>query len=227
MEAALETVRRTWRMPNETQVSQGYYQGYYVPELPESGEMPEESQIDVDLTATWQRFIIGAYAPQREIRLELYKDDASEPAAIALSAAGTGIGHFRRSIDFTALDYHDTQGAVISPQTLSGTYRLVISKGSHVTCTMKNLQFQNGECASLNGFVVELPCGDVDRNGEIGERDRALLTVPERYRSEGSGTEPYDLNGDGVVSQKDLSIMIAPANYGKRDFTIDFMSDKV
>lgn len=227
VEAALETVRRTWRMPNEAQVSQGYYQGYYVPALPESGEPPEESQIEVDLTATWQRFIIGAYAPQREIRLELYRDGASRPAAIALSAAGTGVGHFRRSIDFTAMEYHDAQGAVISPQTLSGTYDLVVSKGSHVTCTMKNLQFQDGECTALNGFVLELPCGDVDGNGEIGAKDRALLTVPGRYRSEGSGQEAYDLNGDGEIDQKDLSIMIAPANYGKRNFTIDFTSDRV
>lgn len=227
VEAALETVRRTWRMPNANQVSQGYYQGYYVPAIPPSGELPEESQVEVDLTATWQRFIVGAYAPQRAIRLDFYRSGETTPAATAHSAADAGTGHFRRSIDFTALEYRDAQGTAVDVRTLTGTYDLVVSKQSHVTCTLRNLQLQNGECPALNGVVLELPCGDTDENGEIGEKDRALLTVPNRYSGQGSGQILFDLNGDGWVDQRDLAILIAPANYGKRNFTIDFTSDRV
>lgn len=230
VEAALETVRRTWRMPNLSQVTQGYYQGYYVPARTESGEAPEESMVEVDLTANWLRFTIGAYAPQREIKLELYPSGSTELAAVATSAADDGIGHFRRQVDFTLLEYHDSEGEVVSAQSLNGTYDLVVSKQSHVTCRMIGLVFQDGDCGALNGFVLELPCGDVDGNGAIGQKDRALLTLPQRYFSALSDNlfaEVYDLNGDLRVDQKDLAIMIAAANYGKMNFSLDFTSDKL
>ena len=237
-EADLDAIESVWRMPDRSDVSQGYYQGYYAPEgkaegsaedsgadpsgsAPESGAADQNETFAVDLTAGWQGFTIGAYAPERPVTLKFYQE--GKLAAQAQYDCGTGSGHFRQRIDFTGLTY--TQPA--EGFTLDGTFDLEISKPSHVTCTVKDLRFESGVCAMLLGLYVELPCGDVDGDGDIRQDDRAELTEPSVYRSvygepHEANAEPCDLDGDHRVDQRDLAILIAPANYGKKNFTFNF-----
>ena len=251
-EAYLDAIRSVWRMPDPSAVSQGFYQGYYAPEgkaegsaedsaegsnagSSDEGSVPEDAGAEqsetfaVDLTAGWQGFTVGAYAPERPLTLKFYQE--GKLAAQAQYDCGTGSGHFKQRIDFTSLTY--TQPA--EGFTLNGTYDLEISKPSHVTCTIKDLKFESGVCSMLLGLYAELPCGDVDGDGDIRQDDRAELTQPSVYRSvyaPGTGpegeafhdpdAEPCDLDGDHRVDQRDLAILIAPANYGKKNFTFNF-----
>ena len=193
--------------------------------------VPEDSAADdgdevfaVDLTAGWQGFQVGAYAPRRPITLTFLDPGTKEPVATASYAEPDGTGHFKARMDFTKLEYTEKpedQEAFIP----DGKYDLKISKPSHVTCTIPDLEFENGVCVDLLGIYVELPCGDVDGDGFIGQYDRAQLTEPETYRmtyadeaQKNPNKEPCDLDGDHRVDQTDLSILIAPGNYGARDF---------
>ena len=251
-EAYLEAIRSVWRMPDPDITLQGYYQGYYAPEgasddsaddsadgstaeASDEGSVPEDTGVDkdetfaVDLTAGWQGFSIGAYAPQRPVTLRFLSNGVA--VATAQYDCGTGTGHFKQRIDFSSLTYTQPEEGF----TLNGTYDLEISKPSHVTCTIKDLEFEAGVCNMLLGIHVELPCGDVDGDGDIRQDDRAKLTEPSMYRSiyaaetgpEGEAfhdpdKEPCDLDGDHRVDQRDLAILIAPANYGKKNFTFNF-----
>lgn len=193
--------------------------------------VPEDSAADdgaevfaVDLTAGWQGFQVGAYAPQRPITLTFLDPGTKATVAEATYAMDTGTGHFKARMDFTKLAYtQKPEGAeTFIPH---GKYDLKISKPSHVTCTIPELEFENGVCVDLLGIYVELPCGDVDGDGFIGQYDRAQLTEPATYRmtyadeaQKDPNKEPCDLDGDHRVDQTDLSILIAPGNYGARDF---------
>lgn len=215
----LEVIDRTWRFAEETSLW-GYYQGYY--DKPDSDVLGRE-----DLTPGWQGFRIGAYAPQRPITVTFQKPETGEVLARAVNPAkDSGTGHFKARIDFGSLSYTDKDGQALEDGLPDGAYTLVISKQSHVTCTIPNVTFDAGVCTELLGVYIELPCGDVDGDGDIKQDDRAKLTEPGMYRSkktadeaQGSLQESCDLDGDQRVDQTDLAILIAPANYGKQNFT--------
>ncbi len=214
-EAYLEIVQGVWRMTDTTQVNQGYYQGYYAAE--HEGDTPGADQYAVDIFPGWQHFMIGAYAGTRPVTLTFYKDGVKMTTATA--TFGTQIGHFRGQIDFAKLSYDDSAGRPVD-----GTYDILLEKQSHVSCALKDVTFTEGSCEDLRGVYIELPCGDVDEDGEIRQTDRGLLTMPARYGNTplvGDGTL-YDLDGDDCVDQMDLAILIAPANYGKMDFIMKF-----
>lgn len=218
----LEIIDRTWRFAEPTSLW-GYYQGYYDPTEDWTGEtLPRE-----DLTPGWQGFRIGAYAPQRPITLTFQKPETGEVLAVAVNPGkDSGTGHFKTRIDFGSLTYTDKDGQALEGGLPDGTYTLVVSKLSHVTCTIPDVTFESGVCTELLGVYIELPCGDVDRDGDIKQDDRAKLTAPGMYRSkrsadeaQGTDQEACDLDGDQRVDQTDLAILIAPANYGKQNFT--------
>lgn len=215
-----EVVDRTWRF--ESSVSyDGYYQGYY------DAESELDKDVRVDLLPGWQGFRVGAYAPERPITLTFCNPNTGEVEAKADHRAGDGIGHFKTRIDFKKLSYTDKDGHELEGFIPSDTYTLVISKPSHVQCTIPDLTFDTGECTLLLGVYIELPCGNVDNDSDIQQDDRAQLTAPEIYRKTykaiadealGPDQEPCDLDGDHRVDQTDLAILIAPANYGRQSF---------
>lgn len=214
-DAYLEIVQGIWRMDDPTQPNQGYYQGYYAAE--HVGETPGADLYAVDIFPGWQHFMIGAYAGAVPLTLTFYQDGTE--AAKATATFGTQIGHFSGQIDFSELTYENE-----AARPIQGVYDIVLEKQSHVSCTLKGVEFKDGTSETLRGVYIELPCGDVDDDGEIRQYDRGLLTVPARYGSvplPGDGTV-YDLDGDGRVDQMDLAILIAPANYGKMDFEMEF-----
>lgn len=198
----------------------------------------------VDLRAGWYGFRIGAYAPERPVELTFYEAgtlNGGQPVVLAKAShafaeKGSGTyGHFRGQIDFKKLTYYSDTDVPLGEDEvtalLNGSCDLVISKPSHASCTIEDLQFTDGVCEMLLGVYVELPCGNVngDRDGRIRQDDRAALTAPDRYGTmypdearEDPTTEPCDLNGDHRVDQTDLAILIAPANYGKENFTYNF-----
>lgn len=198
----------------------------------------------VDLTAGWYGFRIGAYAPERPVEITLYEAGTAKnaqpvvlaKASHAFAEKGSGTyGHFRGQIDFKKLTYYsDTDVPLDEDEVtalLNGSCDLVISKPSHASCTVENLRFTEGVCEMLLGVYVELPCGNVngDPDGRIRQDDRAELTAPDRYGTmypdearEDPTKEPCDLDGDHRVDQTDLAILIAPANYGKENFTYNY-----
>lgn len=219
----LEVIDNTWRFDEPTSYD-GYYQGYYDP--PDDWDQTKRPR--EDLTPGWQGFRIGAYAPERPITLEFCNPTTGEVIAKAVNPTKAGIGHFKTRINFGELTYTDKDGAPKDEGWIpNDTYTLKISKYSHVTCTIPNLTFdEGGMCTRLLGVYIELPCGDVDGDGDIQQDDRANLTEPGMYRSkatadetQGPTPESCDLDGDRRVDQTDLAILIAPANYGKQDFT--------
>lgn len=214
-DAYLEIVQGIWRMTDTAQVSQGYYQGYYAAE--HRKDTPEADQYAVDIFPGWQHFMIGAYAGAEPVTLTFYQN--GKETAKATAVFGTQIGHFRGQIDFSKLNY---ENGFARP--MDGVYDIVLEKQSHVKCTLERVKFTDGTCETLRGVYIELPCGDVDQDGEIRQYDRGLLTMPVRYGGAPlaeDGTR-YDLDGDGHVDQMDLAILIAPANYGKMDFKMKF-----
>lgn len=232
-----EILTAVWRMEDPTTPAQGYYQGFYA--LPDAGGTtpgstdPEQSQQAVDLTAGWYGFILGSYDPKEPIHLRFYKldDQGAYPTApyatAETEAASSGIGYRRTHIDFNTLQITNSDGAILDGGFQEGTYQMVVEKESHVTATFSGLTVTSSVVfPELTGVTVVLPCGDVDENGRIGQKDRALLTQPDRYRksavADANGKTLYDLDGDGKVNQTDLSILTAPANYGKRALTYNF-----
>ena len=261
-EGYLSVIVHTWRFPALPSLD-GFYQGYCVPE--DTGGSGADSSTDsgfagagstgglvgeegnppnVDLTAGWYGFRIGAYAPERPVELTFYEAGTAgteQPVVIAKSTyafaeLGSGTyGHFRKKIDFGTLAYTSDTAVPLSEEEteklLNGRCDLTVSKPSHASCTFENLQFTGGVCDLLLGVYVELPCGNVngDKDGKIRQDDRADLTAPDRYGTKypdeaqtDPNKEPCDLDGDHRVDQTDLSILIAPANYGKENFTYNF-----
>lgn len=231
-----EILSAVWRIEDPTTPTQGYYQGFYaLPDAdttPESTD-PEQSQQAVDLTAGWYGFTLGTYDPKEPIHLYFYKMDdqgdypATPYATADTAAAASGVGYRRTRIDFNSLQITTPDGAVLDSGFQEGVYRMVAEKESHVSATFNGLTVTSSAVfPELTGVIVVLPCGDVDENGRIGQKDRALLTQPDRYRksaaADANGKTLYDLDGDGKVNQTDLSILTAPANYGKRALTYNF-----
>lgn len=222
---AMEILKSTWRMEDPSMPAQGYYQGYYVYEDPDG----EDGIKNVDLIPRWQGFVLGAYAPQRPVTLSFYQagTDPENLVATASVSFGGGIGYFRSRIDFSALQLKSPTDTDM-PELPDGTYTMVLEKPSHVKATFTGLtKTADAYFPELMGMSVILPCGDVDGNGFIGQKDRALLTQPEQYRTvygepHEPDREPLDLDGDHRSDQKDLAILIAPANYGKEDLTFDY-----
>lgn len=193
-EAELEIVESVWRMPNIAIPSEGYYQGYYAESRTDTDT--EGDQYAVDLTAGWMGFSIGAYAPEKPAELLFYKysdDGTTELFAIAETDFGSGTGHFTGRIEFSSLSPKnpDTGSAV---SLTDGYYDIVILKPSHVRCEIRKVNFDssNGIFSELLGLHIELPCGD--------------LVVKKADSAEAQ------LRGDGVISLKDRSVLMAFLN---------------
>ncbi|WP_246019688.1 InlB B-repeat-containing protein [Bacilliculturomica massiliensis] len=142
-----------------------------------------------------------------------------------------------------------TEGAGPVTQTFSvrvepGTYTMTLEKSGHLKVTLRDVTATAGGLdltaflreaedrldagAGLAGGriregVLGLLPGDVDGDGIIGIRDKALLTNPAWYgtRPEAEAVEQkYDLDGDGIVGIKDWNLMSGPGHYGKRDASL-------
>lgn len=220
-EASLLILQSVFRMEDPQVPVQGYYQGQYAYDDGEGGR-----DIPVDLTAGWQKFRIGAYAPQRPVMLEFYRtaEDGSEVLeATASHTFGTSTGYFRGKLDFETLEYQDPAHNKISYAELpDGVYAIKLTKLSHVDATLKGLtKTDEGLFPELMGDFLILPCGDVDHSGAVQQADRAKLTTQIRY-GKAMDREIYDLDGDGRVNQRDLSILIAPTNYSRKNIENDY-----
>ena len=227
-EAAMEILSAIWRMEDPQNPSEGYYQGF---RDGEDTENPQGTQYSRDIAPGWYGFVLGCYDPEEPVTISIYQQDengsyAQEAFAQKQLPTGTGVGYHQLRVDFSTLQMNAADGTVLSELPM-GSYRMVVQKESHVTATFTGLTVsEKGTFPELLGRKVILPCGDVDEDGRIGQKDRALLTDASRYRlkaaADTNGKTLYDLDGDGMVNQVDLSILIAPANYGKHELTFNF-----
>lgn len=215
-EASLTIIQEVFRMEDLKVPTQGYYQGQYAYDDGEGGR-----NISVDLTAGWQRFRIGAYAPNRPVTLEFYRTDEDPDGVLVAKASltfGQATGYFKGKIDFETLEYLDPDKNQITYTDLpNGVYTIKLTKLSHVDATLKGLSKTDDMLfPELMGVCLILPCGDVDHSGAVQQSDRAKLTAAIRY-GKSMTEEIFDLDGDGRVNQKDLSILIAPTNYSRKN----------
>ena len=226
-EAAREILENVWRIEDFDTLSapsEGFYQGFYA----EADDTePEGTQYPTDLTAGWYGFIVGGYAPMRPATLTVY--DGPEVVATAeVSFKKTTPGYFKEQIDLNALTYQTPEGQDWDRP--DGTYTLELTKLSHVPAVFQNVTISQEHSKlfpELLGLTVILPCGDVDENEQVSQRDRALLTDPDGYcqnagKADDGTKDHYDLDGDGKVNQVDMAIQIAPANYGRRTLKYNF-----
>ncbi len=235
-EAQMEIMEGVWRMPDINIPNEGYYQGFYAEERTDTDT--EGHQYAVDLTAGWQGFTIGAYAPEKPATLMFYQySDEGTPAlyAVAETTFGSGVGYFRGRVDFSALALRtpDTGQAV---SLVSGIYDIVILKPSHVKCEVIGVEFDgiNHIFPELQGLHVEIPCGDLVTKPNAEQlnllRGDNVITLQDRSvlqacmnggLSKADWEYGYaDLNGDGVVSLADLDILMSEENYNKKTITI-------
>lgn len=207
-----ELMAGTWRIDG-SDPERGYYQGYYTVPDPESGQ-PGIRSVDID--AGWLGFTIGAYAPGKgaELRIEQLADNGSgyEPVRTdTITFSPQSPGYFRDQVRFSTAGFE-------------GTYRLTLLKPAHVPLVLEGLVFQNGFCQNLDlPLYVELPCGDIVENNSTGEgRGDGFVTLADRTElyywlgyeaGDKDGAWYADLNGDGVVSQADLDIIMLAENY--------------
>lgn len=248
-DAQFKILRAIWRMEDQAQPDRGYYQGYYALEELEPGDGSQEesplpivpgeseetaSQQWVDLSAGWQGFAVGSYDPEEPISLTFYQaDETGSYGTVAYGVCavtpGTGIGYKRTRIDFSTLTLYTPDGVEMANSFVDGTYKMVLKKESHVDATFTGLTAADGVLfPELLGMIVILPCGDVDGDQQVSQKDRALLTDPDSFYQNAGKADPdgemtlYDLDGDGTVTETDLAILIAPANYGRRELTYNF-----
>lgn len=249
-DAQFKILRAIWRMEDPAQPDRGYYQGYYAlgdPDTEEGGQEEEiplpilpgdaeetASQQWVDLTAGWQGFNVGTYDPEEPISLTFYRADengdyGTSAHGVGSVTPGTGTGYKRTKIDFSKLTLYTLDGVELATSFPDGTYKMVLKKESHVDATFTGLTVTDGMLfPELLGMMVILPCGDVDGDQQVSQKDRALLTEPDGFYQNNAKADPdgektlYDLDGDGNVTETDLAILIAPANYGRRELKFNF-----
>lgn len=220
------------------------YQGYYADPSadPNLGAPPVQVDIGFRFKAPepWPSanavLILQSYDPKKAVTVELYRWDTDEngyePTAayvLECSGAASGTGPCRQEIGFADANftYVPANSTVQGAKLPDGKYRMVISKQSHVRAIFEGVtvRWNDGELElfpQLDGRTLTLPCGDVTSDGKIRQADRMLLMQPGRYCTANTEAGLYDLNGDLRVDQRDLSILTAPANYGKNDFSIGF-----
>lgn len=214
-----------WRYESLTTADVGFYQGFYEVDGP-------DGQRAVDIENGWQAFQIMAYDKAKPITLcfERWDEEAGkyQPYADAVYqlADPTTVGQngkFTAGIDFSKLKRATGEATGELIELEQGTYKLTVSKQSHVQRYATDLTVKGSEgnvslFPELTGLVLYLPCGDVTGDNRIKLQDRDLLTAPGRYGTAAAGS-PYDLNGDGRVDLRDLIILEDPINYGKSSTT--------
>lgn len=153
----------------------------------------------------------------------------------------TGIGAYFWAITFQEFMTPDDDNPNTPPANIVAEvgkeYILRISKPGHLTMDMK-LKATSTNFAECEGFPAadqyfSLPCGDVNPvsgiygDGEIKLSDRVLLTAylnggmkaasPLSPTVSGNPNPAYyaDLDGDGAITLKDMSILLSFGNYNK------------
>ena len=222
VEALQELIGSAWRIADKDPYA-GYFQGYYVVD-------DEAGQAATDIGCSWQSLVVLSYAPQRPVTLEAVFGGFKAYAEIPGAKNGTGFA--TAAVKFEELTFHDSEGKAVTLP--NGTYRLTLRKQSHLPVVLTGLTVSgNAIFPELLGDSVYLPCGDVAprRNAEgeitygdysIDMADRAALMAclgsarPGKQIFVDELAHYADLDGDGAVTMGDLSILMAPRNYGAR-----------
>ena len=109
-----------------------------------------------------------------------------------------------------------------------GVYDLVVTKGNHLTYTVKDLSVDDDiDLRELSNPLISnitLISGDVNSDGCIDLKDVTLLTSSNTYGKsyDEATTKAADINGDGCFDLKDLTIITSEKNYGKSEVVIEY-----
>lgn len=151
--------------------------------------------------------------------------DSGSLYAVGEANKNTGTGAYYAAVEMTS-------GPVLEN---GKAYKLTISKPGHLTVSL-SLTGAGGDITQAEGFpkeAVYLPAGDIDPvgsteasfgNGRIDMADRAALmrfmsyrpAVPAAGETGHEAAWLADIDGDGRVTQADLSILMSPVNYAKQ-----------
>lgn len=110
-----------------------------------------------------------------------------------------------------------------------GTYKLVISKDTHINYTIKGIEIYDNVDLTQSDYepakVFSLAAGDLDGNGCINSDDQSVLLDSSNYnRAASDAANPEaDINGDGSINDADLNIIINSSNYNR--FEAQFVFD--
>lgn len=155
--------------------------------------------------------------------------------AATLNNKGSGIGPYFQALNLE--DFGTKSGESLTPAALNpgSTYRLLLQKPGHLSVSVGPLLATSeklSEAENLPESEVYLPCGDINPvdteagtvfgDGAIKLLDRAFLlaflngeTAVQDPELTDRSTASYlaDLDGDGAVTLKDLSILMSPENF--------------
>ncbi len=96
-----------------------------------------------------------------------------------------------------------------------GTYDILIDKSGYLDHIYTNVQI--GEKNTIDKGVKALVAGDVNKDGNIQIKDKAIITQNNgRKKGNESYIEGYDLNNDGIINLYDKS-MVTQNNGKKRE----------
>ena len=159
---------------------------------------------------------IRSYNPNNATTLILLKDNVGKYTTTI--GAISGSSQTDQPFRFTNVD--------------PGTYTLIITKSSHLSYTLNNIEIGVAgetvlDLTQDSRDVVKLMtllCGDLNSDGIIDAKDLNTVWSSLNYGKRTSDAEnPFcDLNGDGVIDAKDLNIVWSSENYGKRNVVISW-----
>ena len=157
---------------------------------------------------------VQSYNPNNATTVELRQGGAVKYTAT--TATSSGSGQKEQSFSF--------------PAVAKGTYDLVVTKGGHLTYTVKGVVVGDAaiDLTAMAGKpyqTITLLCGDIVKNGYIDFADYQELLSPANYGKKTTDTGVNalaDLNGNGYIDFADYQILLSSQHYGKSAVSVNF-----
>ena len=152
---------------------------------------------------------IRSYNPKLETTVALYKTGTNIIVASKTLATTNGFGTIVQEFEL--------------PSVPEGVYDLKISKPIHLSYTLTGIIVGSDDLdLTINPDnsikTITLPCGDINDDGLINDRDLTELWKLSNYNrsvNDEGVNESCDLNGDGMINDVDLTILWLISNYNK------------
>lgn len=162
---------------------------------------------------------VQSYNPKNPVEIKLYRlnedvmlYDSSQTYQTEITAAEFGSGLVTQRFYIQGVE--------------PGTYRLVVSKKTHLSYTIEGLRVGTEDMDITKrdeAFIslITLLCGDIDSDESIDLVDRGVLLSYDNYNKstekadEMAQNPDCDLDGDGMIDLIDNGILLSSGNYNK------------